>query len=120
MQIQLRILGTIDLRTADGPAIQSVVAQPKRLALLVYLTLAVPEGYVRRDTLTGLFWPELDQQHARTALRKTVFHLRQSLGEGTVIGRGEEELALAPGAVWCDVLVLSELLAKDRPADALA
>ncbi len=120
MQIQLRTLGITDLRTADGLAVQSVVAQPKRLAVLVYLALAVPEGYVRRDTLTGLFWPELDQQHARSALRKTVFHLRQSLGEGTLIGRGEEELALAPGAVWCDVVALNELLGEERPAEALA
>jgi DNA-binding SARP family transcriptional activator len=120
MQIQLRTLGTIDLRTADGLLIQSVVAQPKRLAVLVYLALAAPEGFVRRDTLTGLFWPELDQQHARAALRKTIFHLRQSLGRETVIGRGEEDLALAPGVVWCDALALDELLAEERPAEALA
>ena len=81
----------------------------------------MPGGYVRRDTLTGLFWPELDQQHARAALRKTVFHLRQSLGEGILVGRGEEELALAPAApVWCDAVALNELLAQDRPSDALA
>ncbi len=120
MQFQLHTLGTIHLRTAAGLPIQSLVAQPKRLAVLVYLALATPDGFVRRDTLTGLFWPELDQQHARAALRKTIFHLRQSLGDGTVIGRGEEELALAPGAVWCDVLALKELLAEERPADALA
>ena len=120
MQIELRTLGTIDLRTPDGLAARSVLVQPKQLGVLVYLTLAVPEGFVRRDTLTGLFWPDLDQQHARTVLRKTVFHLRHALGGETVIGRGEEELALAPQAVWCDVLALRELLAAGRPAEALA
>ena len=39
MQIELRTLGTIDLFTDDGLAVQSVVAQPKRLAALVYLAL---------------------------------------------------------------------------------
>jgi TolB-like protein/DNA-binding SARP family transcriptional activator len=120
MQTELRTLGTIDLRTPDGVAVQSVLVQPKQLGVLVYLTLAVPEGFVRRDTLTALFWPDLDQQHARTVLRKTVFHLRHALGGATVIGRGEEELALAPHAVWCDVLALRELLAAGRPAEALA
>ncbi len=120
MEFQLRTLGAVDLRTAEGVAVQSLVAQPKRLALLVYLALAAHPGFVRRDVLIGLFWPDLDQQHARTVLRKTIFHIRQSLGSGTVVGRGEDEVALGPGAVWCDVTEMKELLRDERAAEALA
>src|SRR5687767_3433596 len=63
-------LGTCDLRHPDGHAVQSVLAQPKRLALLAVLALAHPHGYVRRDALLPLFWPELDEDRARAALRR--------------------------------------------------
>ena len=33
----------------------------------------------RRDTLLGVFWPELEQDRARNALSKAVYFLRQSL-----------------------------------------
>ena len=38
--IELRTLGAIDLRHTDGTPIQAVLAQPRRLALLVYLAKA--------------------------------------------------------------------------------
>ena len=65
--IQFRTLGTLDLRAADGRELHSLLAQPKRIALLAYLCIAQPRGYHRRDTLLGLFWPDSDQEHARTS-----------------------------------------------------
>jgi hypothetical protein len=63
---ELRLLGSADLRDRDGRGALSVLAQPKRLALLAWLTRAT--GFHRRDTIIGLFWPELDVEHARAAL----------------------------------------------------
>jgi DNA-binding SARP family transcriptional activator len=64
---RLELLGRIDLRRADGTELRTVLAQPKRLALLVYLTVNGSIGAIRRDKLLSLFWPEMDQEHARKA-----------------------------------------------------
>jgi serine/threonine-protein kinase len=117
--IRLRTLGCLDLRSPDGLAVRSIVAQPKRFALLTYLSLAHPRGYVRRDTLVALFWPELDQEHARNALRQAVWFLRRSLGEGVVAGRGDEELGVDAAVLRCDAAEFEQACRAGRPADAL-
>src|SRR6266705_1204831 len=68
--VEFRLLGTLSLTTADGREAGSLLSQPRRLALLAYLAAATPRGPHRRDTLLALFWPELDQEHARAALRR--------------------------------------------------
>src|SRR4029077_12339634 len=90
--IQFRTLGTLDLRAADGRELHFLLAQPQRIALLAYLCIAEPRGYHRRDTLLGLFWPDADQEHARTSLRKSVHLLRRALGDDSVVSRGGEEI----------------------------
>ena len=37
--IELRTLGALDLKASDGTDLGSILAQPKRLSLLVYLAL---------------------------------------------------------------------------------
>src|SRR3954471_20940376 len=98
--IELRLLGTIRLESTDQAAMDTLVGQPKALALFAYLALARPRGFHQRDRIVGLFWPELDQEHARAALRKLLHRLRQSIGEETVQAAGNESISLAPGAVW--------------------
>ncbi len=100
--IYLRTLGALDLRSSDGTELRSVLAQPKRLALLTYLAVATPFGYHRRDTLLGLFWPDLDQHHARNALSRAVYYLRRALSEEAIVGRGDDELRLSEERVECD------------------
>ncbi|HWH03164.1 MAG TPA: hypothetical protein VN674_05695, partial [Gemmatimonadales bacterium] len=85
--IELLTLGGIDLKE-EGRDLSEALVQPKRFALLAYLAVAQPFGFHRRDRLVALFWPELDQEHARTALRKAVHGLRAVLGEDAIIGRG--------------------------------
>jgi len=63
--IEVRLLGSIDLRGNDGREVTAVLAQPKRLALLVYLTAARPRGFQWRDKLVALFWPDFDGPRAR-------------------------------------------------------
>jgi DNA-binding SARP family transcriptional activator len=107
--IRLRTLGMIELLGRDGHAIPTIQAQPKRLALLIHLA-AAPGGYRRRDHLVGLFWPELDQEHARAALRKAIHFLRRSLGEGVLLGRGDDELGLDRARFWSDVAELNDAI----------
>lgn len=73
----------------------------------------------RRDSLLALFWPELDDTHARAALRKTIYHLRQALGANAVVNRGDEELGLGPD-FWCDAVEFREATAAGRGEEALA
>jgi DNA-binding SARP family transcriptional activator/tetratricopeptide (TPR) repeat protein len=118
--IELRVLGSLDLRDTDGRAVGSVLAQPKRLALLVYLALAAPGGFVRRDTLLATFWPESDDERARGALRQAVRYLRRSLGDGVLVNRSDDELGIAASALRCDAAELRAALGRGDAAGALA
>jgi serine/threonine-protein kinase len=112
--IRLQVLGTLRVEGADPAVADELTAQPKALALLLYLALARPAGLQQRDRLVGLFWPELDQDRARTALRGTLHRLRQVLGDDAIQSRGSESVELAPDRITCDALGFTEALAKDR------
>jgi DNA-binding SARP family transcriptional activator/TolB-like protein len=118
--IELRTLGALELTSADSRAVGPVLAQPRRAALLCYLALALPRGFHRRDTLLALFWPEYDADQARHALRQSVYFLRQALGATSIMSRGDEELALAPDQIRCDVWAFDAAVDQGRPTDALA
>jgi TolB-like protein/DNA-binding SARP family transcriptional activator/Flp pilus assembly protein TadD len=118
--IELRTLGALELTSAGNGAVGSVLAQPRRAALLCYLALALPRGFHRRDTLFALFWPESDAEQARHALRQSVYVLRRALGAHAIVSRGDEELALAPEQIRCDVWEFEAALDQGRPAEALA
>jgi len=100
--LHLQTLGGLDLRDSSGRELRAVLAQPKRVALLVYLALVKPQPFSRRDALLALFWPELDREHARGALRQAMRFLRARLGRDVVINRGEEEVGLNDAALRCD------------------
>ncbi len=118
--IALRTLGALDLHATDGRDVRSVLRQPKRCALLVYLALAGPERFRRRDTVVALFWPERDESHARGALRQALTFLRRELGEGIIATRGEGEIGLEPGVVSIDVREFERACEGGRSADAVA
>jgi serine/threonine-protein kinase len=101
--IEFHVLGTLGLRGPEGVEILSVLAQPKRTAVLTYLAVASPRGFHRRDKIATLFWPESDQEHARGALRQSLHFLRRSMGDEALPGRGGEEVGLDPQLVWVDV-----------------
>jgi serine/threonine-protein kinase len=101
---ELLLLGGTALRGLPTTEADRLLSQSKAVALLVYLVLSPPGRYQRRDLLVGLLWPELDQEHARTALRKTLHLIRSVLGRDALLARGDEEVSLAPGALRCDVI----------------
>jgi DNA-binding SARP family transcriptional activator/Tfp pilus assembly protein PilF len=118
--IELRTLGTLDVRRNDGRDVRPLSTQPKRLALFVYLAVAGSNRFHRRDSVVALFWPELDQPHARGALRQALTLLRRALGDSVIVTRGEEEIAVAPGAVRVDAHEFEEACRGGRAGDALA
>jgi DNA-binding SARP family transcriptional activator/TolB-like protein len=118
--IELRTLGALELLSARDTALDAVLSQPKRTALLCYLALASPQGFRRRDTLLALFWPEHDAEHARHALRQSLYFLRRALGPGAVESRGDDELAISPLHVRCDAAEFVRAVDERRLGDALA
>src|SRR5712664_448874 len=117
--VEFRILGASHLLGADGRELTSVLAQPKRVALLAYLAAAAPLRLHRRDSLVALFWPELDQEHARAALRQALHGLRQALGDGVLVTRGDEDIGLDREQIRCDVVEFERSTEAGRVADAL-
>src|SRR5438876_130825 len=115
--IELRTLGALDLKAADGHPVHSILAQPKRLALLAYL--AVHAAGARRDSVVALFWPELDTAHARGALRQSLRFLRRELGDGILNGHGDEEVGFEPATLWFDALAFQQACDAGEPARAL-
>jgi serine/threonine-protein kinase len=117
--IQLRVLGSLDLRGPEGEEILSVLSQPKRAILLTYLAMAHPRGFHTREKLFGLFWPEQDGEHARSALRSSLYFLRSSLNEGLLRSRSDDEVGLDHERIWCDAVAFEEAAAGGRVAEAL-
>lgn len=118
--VELRILGTLTLTASDGRDLESLARQSKRTALLCYLAAAVPNGLHRRDTLLALFWPDLDESHARAALSQALYVLRNELGEQAIVTRGDGEVGLSPDVVWCDVRAFQSAIDAGQFAEALA
>lgn len=93
--IDLRLLGGIHLTGVPVDNANALLARPRLVALLA--TLAITDTpWLRRDQIIALFWPDLPQERARAALRKSVYLIRQALGDDAVVNRGAEELGLAP------------------------
>ena len=118
--LRLRVLGTLDLSSdAEHPEASELLAKPKPTALLVYLLLARPGVWCRRDELAELFWPESDQQHARRALSQAIYQIRQHLGAAAIDARGTEDVRVAADVIRCDALDLKRDLAAGTPEQAL-
>jgi DNA-binding SARP family transcriptional activator len=115
----LRTLGTLDLRGPDGSALGPLLAQPKRAAVLAYVALARPHGPVRRDILLATFWPEMPDERARAALRNALSFIRKS-APGVLAARTDDAVAVAEGALECDVRRMEAALAAGDVAGALA
>jgi DNA-binding SARP family transcriptional activator/TolB-like protein/tetratricopeptide (TPR) repeat protein len=111
--LQLQTLGTLDLRTADGTPVDSLLAHPRTAALLVVLVLARPRGYQRRDRLCAMFWPDSDDAHARGALSQALSRLRRAIGAAAIEIRGADEVRVADGTVACDAVAFEEAVERN-------
>ena len=106
--IRLRVLGALGLQAGSGADVHPILSQPKRIALLTYLVIASRDGAVRRDTVLALFWPELDTERARHALRQSLYHLRRELGADVITGNGDDQLLTNPTLLQCDAVEFSD------------
>jgi Tol biopolymer transport system component/DNA-binding SARP family transcriptional activator len=104
MRITARLIGSVEIRDADGSELDTLPSQPKRFGLLCYLLTAQPRGFHRRDKLVGLFWPEASQDQARHSLSQALHVLRGELGEGTIRSRGDGDVAIDEATISCDAV----------------
>jgi DNA-binding SARP family transcriptional activator/thioredoxin-like negative regulator of GroEL len=116
--IRFTCLGSVDLVGRDGAPVVEVLAQPKRVALLSYIALFNHGGFVPRDILLEVFWPESDTEHARNSLNQALHHLRSALGPEAFETRGKHEIRLSREAVWCDALAFRRALEAGRAGEA--
>jgi DNA-binding SARP family transcriptional activator/TolB-like protein len=118
---RFKTLGTLSLSDdEESPEALNALTQPKRTALLLYLALARPGEWQRRDLLLGLLWPDLDEARARNALSQALHHLRRSLGAESLPGQGAELVRLEEGRVRCDAADFLALIEQRRSDEALA
>src|SRR5881394_3244170 len=117
--IEFRLFGTVRLTDAAGREVKSLLSRSRRLALLAYLAAATPRGLHRRDSLLALFWPELDQEHARAALRQAFHVVRDALGAETIVTRGDDEVGLDLERIWCDIVAFDRAIAAGQLGAAL-
>jgi DNA-binding SARP family transcriptional activator/TolB-like protein len=116
---RLTALGALDLRDGQGRQVRDVLAQPKRVALLLFLTIEGRRGAVARERLLALFWPELDETHARNALSQALYHLRQALPDGAMPGDISGAVGADAMRLWADVTAFEDALAAGERELAL-
>lgn len=117
---RLNTLGSLELVGLNAAEAGAILAQPKRLGLLLYLALEQPAGWQRRDILLGLLWGELDESRARNALSQALHHLRRGLGADALPGQGVDLVRVEPELLACDAVQFQELSRQGRFAEALA
>jgi predicted ATPase/DNA-binding SARP family transcriptional activator len=105
----LLLFGAPRLATASGPV---AFAAERRFQLLAYL--ALDGGWVERERLGTLFWPDLDHDAARRNVRKIVHRARQSDWLQGLDAEGE----FLRWRVGTDVADFRVCLAQSRPLDA--
>lgn len=106
----LKLLGGATIQGPQGP-LGGRVLQRRRLALSAVLAVA-RDRPVSRDKLLAFFWPESDPERARHSLADSVYQLRKAMGEGALLGSGEE-LWLNPEVVQSDVSAFEAALVAD-------
>ena len=115
----LHLLGGIAIDGIASDAADRLLSQTKVVGFLAFLSLA-PDGRLqRRDKLAALLWPELDQEHARAALRKVVLITRKEIGADALPRRGDEDLLLNREFLGCDATRFLELAEAGQVAPAL-
>lgn len=84
------------------------IKRRKAVALLVYL--AVEERPQSREFLSGLFWPEYDQSRAYAYLRRTLWEINSTLGDGWLEVSREWIGVLSSRDIQTDVIQFQALL----------
>src|ERR1700680_1431232 len=116
----LRTFGTLDLRRSDSTPLAELLAQPKRMGLLVFLAAGQASQANTRDTLLAMFWPEMPAPRARRALNQALYELRRALGPDVIVSRGDQGISLERTRLCCDAAAFRSALEEGALVDAMA
>lgn len=89
----------------------------KATALLAYLALSGERP--SRDFLAAFLWPDLDDSHAKAALRRTLSALKSTIGDSAIYAT-REHIGLESNVVWCDVTQFGQAIKQGDLATAVA
>ncbi|HEV8364788.1 MAG TPA: BTAD domain-containing putative transcriptional regulator, partial [Gemmatimonadaceae bacterium] len=113
--LRLVTFGGLALERPDGSPPPRL--RPQRLAVLSVLAGAGDRG-VSRERMSGLFWPDADEERARHSLRQALYSLRQEIGAEVV--QSDAILSLDRSALGSDISDFrTALAAGDRARAAL-
>src|SRR5438552_13656879 len=93
---QLNLIGTPELRRADGRVVELKVR--KHLALLIYLVVDGRRVYPREE-LVDLLWPGVPEVNGRHSLSMAFSVIRSLLGSDSIRGNRSEIEFAADGLV---------------------
>ena len=111
--LHLVTFGGLALEAVNEAVAPRLSAQ--RLAILAVLA-AEGDRRVTRERLTGLFWPDSDEERSRHSLRQALYALRQELGREVV--RSNVVLELDPSSITSDVSEFRSALTRGDLARA--
>ena len=101
--VRLHTLGSIGLHDDEGHDFGSVIAQPRKLAILTVLATS-PHGHRDREQLLHLFWPDRIAPLAHAALCQAIHFPRRELGAQAIGSIGSRTLAIDDAFVNCDAV----------------
>jgi DNA-binding SARP family transcriptional activator len=116
MLSRVALLGPVSLTGPKGVWLRRA-SQQRRIALLA-LVASSPGETISRDRLLGFLWPDRDESTARHLLADSIYVLRKTLGERSIVASGET-LRLSTDLVWTDVAEFRRAIAEERWTDAL-
>jgi tetratricopeptide (TPR) repeat protein len=103
--IKLLTFGRPNLLDHYGLPVDTVLAQPKRLALLAYLAVAREGDFCSREEVVEMFWPALPRENGRNALSQSLNFLKTALGDDVIRTRGKTHIAIDRNVLWCDAVI---------------
>ncbi|MEN8376487.1 MAG: BTAD domain-containing putative transcriptional regulator [Gemmatimonadota bacterium] len=112
--LRLLTLGGLSLADASGREAVAILRRPKRLAFVCLV--GASRDWVSRDQILGMLWPDLDEDHARHALRQTLYEVRAALPDGALECQGGAGVRARSDALWCDARVLAKAAREKRHA----
>jgi DNA-binding SARP family transcriptional activator len=107
--LTVSLLGSLDIKL-DGQSVAHL-ATGKARALLAYLAVEADRPH-RRETLSGLLWPDWPDRSARANLRNALSNLRTAIGD-----RGANKIRDGAGASRPFLLVTRETVQFNRATD---
>jgi DNA-binding SARP family transcriptional activator/predicted ATPase len=110
-----KLLGESEISWNGRP----VLIQRRQTRALLY-RLAVRPQWIAREQLSFLFWPDVDELHARRNLTHLLTHLRRALPDPKLLVTTPDRVRLEPQQLYSDVAAFSRICmqAKDQLSQA--